>query len=494
MQPLDSDLQKNVEWLQECFLPSADFYCKPVCIGGIQGVLCMFEGLSGLEKLWQMAAGAWSRLPENWSNADELLDYLLQDTVIPVDPSPVTDKATLAGMLCSGCTALMLQGSDRALTVSTQQQLGRSVAEPTGEGNLHGAHEGFVEHLRTNISMVRRLIRAPGLCCQIMPMGRSTGTEVALLYHRDKCPPKLLRTLQSRLKQTDMDMILDGGYLVPFLVGGPFSLFASVGFTEKPDTAVAKLCEGKVIILVGGSPFAVIFPYFFAEHFQTMDDYAQRPYFTCFIRLLRYAAFGLSVLLPGMFLAVADFTPELLPGTLLYQIASAQATTPFSLFCETFLVNLLLEIIREAGLRLPKSVGHAVSLVSALIVGDAAVQIGLLGTPVLVACALSALCSYVVPALYEQGIILRLSFILTGGLMGPVGIALLSCFCLADLCRLTQLGLPYLAPFLPGSPGAWQDGFLRTSWRKLTGKRPFTVRDYFTQKPFRRGADDTTEV
>ena len=169
-------------------------------------------------------------------------------------------------------------------------------------------------------------------------------------------------------------MLFDSSYLVPFLQRGRFSFFQQAGYTERPATACAKLCEGKIIILVNGSPFAMIIPYFFSEHFQSLDDYSTKAYFASFIRMIKYSAFFLAVLLPGVFVSVAEYTPELFPPQLLYKIAAAEAATPLPLFLEMVLVIVLLEIVREAGLRLPHPIGHSVSLVAAIIVGDAAVK------------------------------------------------------------------------------------------------------------------------
>lgn len=470
-------LADNVQWLRLQFMPSEDLYIKNVIVGGVEGVLCIFEGLSDLEKLWVMAGQAMSQLPPLPPDGDSVLEYLLTKTAIPLDKTVAVTQKQVIRFLTAGAACLLLEGCDRVLVISSQSQQFRSVSEPSGEGNLRGSHEGFVELLRVNISLLRRLVRSPQLHCEIQIAGTTTRTEVALLYHGEKCPQPMVEKVKKQLQSTGLDMLFDPGYLAPFAVRTPFSLFTPAGFTERPDTAAAKLCEGKLIVLVNGSPYAMILPHFFAEHFQSMDDYLQRPYFSSFIRLLKYTAFLVSVLLPGAFVAVADFTPELLSSTMLYKLAAAQMTTPFSLFGELLLVNFLLEIIREAGLRLPKSIGHAVSLVAALIVGDAAVQIGLLGTPVLVICALAGLCSYVVPSLYEPGIVLRLAFILAGGIAGPVGMAMLGCFCLLDVCRPSPFGIPYTAPVTPYSSGFFRDGLLRTSWRSLVRHAPFTVRD-----------------
>lgn len=480
-------LADNVQWLRLQFMPSEDLYIKNVIVGGVTGVLCIFEGLSDLERLWVMAGQAMSQLPPLPEEGDAVLEYLLTQTLIPLDKTIAVTRGQVVRFLTAGAAVLLLEGSSRALVVSSQGQQFRSVSEPSGEGNLRGSHEGFVELLRINISLLRRLVRSPQLHCEIQIVGKTTRTEAAILYHSEKCPAHMVEMVKKQLQSTGLDMLFDPGYLAPFVIRTPFSLFTPAGFTERPDTAAAKLCEGKLVVLVNGSPYAMVLPHFFCEHFQSMDDYLQRPYFSSFIRLLKYAAFFVSILLPGAFVAAADFTPELLSSTLLYKLASAQMTTPLPLFWEMVIVNLLLEIIREAGLRLPKSIGHAVSLVAALIVGDAAVQIGLLGTPVLVICALAGLCSYVVPSLYEPGIVLRLVFLLAGGLAGPVGMAMLGCLCLLDVCRPSPFGIPYTAPATPYSSALWRDGLLRTSWRKLTQHPPFTVKDLPRRRNGRNG-------
>lgn len=208
-----------------------------------------------------------------------------------------------------------------------------------------------------------------------------------------------------------------------------------------------------------------------------MDDYSERPYYASFIRLLKYIAFFVAVLLPGVFVSAANFTPELFPDQLLYQIAASEAATPLPLFLEAIFVNLLLEIVREAGLRLPKSVGHSVSLVAALIVGDAAIKFGIVGSPVIIILAISAICGFVVPALYQPIVILRMLFILVGGLMGPGGILLLFLVLLYRICSIDTFGMPYTAPLTPYSNGILKDGIFRTGWKDRQGKI-FTIRDY----------------
>ena len=211
----------------------------------------------------------------------------------------------------------------------------------------------------------------------------------------------------------------------------------------------------------------MIVPYVFNETFQSMDDYSEKAYFASLIRILKYSAFLIAVMLPGVFVSVANFTPELLPPELLYKVASAELATPLPLFMEALFVNFLLEIVREAGLRLPKPIGHSVSLVAALIVGDAAVSAGIVGTPVVIVAAMTAICTFVVPSLYEPITVLRILYILAGGLLGPLGIVTLLFCMLLGMCGMNSFGIPYTAPIAPGSSAFWRDGLLRRNWHTL---------------------------
>ena len=259
--------------------------------------------------------------------------------------------------------------------------------------------------------------------------------------------------MKRRLESVKLPFLFDTGYLAAFLQKSRFSFFQSVGYTERPDTACAKICEGKIIIMANGSPFAMIVPYFFNENFQSMDDYSEKAYFASLIRILKYSAFLIAVMLPGVFVSVANFTPELLPPELLYKVASAELATPLPLFMEALFVNFLLEIVREAGLRLP--------------VGDAAVSAGIVGTPVVIVAAMTAICTFVVPSLYEPITVLRILYILAGGLLGPLGIVTLLFCMLLGMCGMNSFGIPYTAPIAPGSSAFWRDGLLRRNWHTL---------------------------
>ena len=264
------------------------------------------------------------------------------------------------------------------------------------------------------------------------------------------------------------ELLLDSSYFVPWLLPGKARLFTPVHYTERPAVAAAKLCEGKLVILVNGSPSALVLPALFSEQFECLDDYASTAAFSSFLRVLKYVSFYLTVFLPGVFVCVAVHLPELLPPQLLYKIEAAEKATPLPLFAEMLLVILILEIIREAGLRMPQSLGHSVSLVSALIIGDAAIATGLMSTPVIFVASITAIAVFVTPGLYEPATLLRIGTVLLAGLAGPVGLAAAFFGFLLSIVSTEALGVPYLAPHpFPQQPFS-EDGVLRRNYRQLS--------------------------
>lgn len=223
-----------------------------------------------------------------------------------------------------------------------------------------------------------------------------------------------MNAVEQRLKDAHLNTVADYGELVPFLDTNMRSFFSAVGTTERPDVLASKLYEGRVAVLVEGTPFVLYVPYLFSDNFQSLDDYDYPPFFGGFVRLLKYFSFGISVFLPGVYVALGTFHQELIPTNLLFTIASAEFRTPLSLMNEAIMTLIFYEIMREAGLRLPKVVGHAVSIIGAIVIGEATVSAGLIGAPILVIIAITAIASYVAFPLYDSVSVLRLLFILAG--------------------------------------------------------------------------------
>ena len=315
--------------------------------------------------------------------------------------------------------------------------------------------------------MVRRRIRSPLLTIEGSTAGKISHTAVKIFYLRGVASEKLVREVKERISKVEISVVLDSGYLQPFLDGKRLSLFSGVGVTERPDTLCAKLSEGRVAVMVEGTPFALILPYLFIEHFQSLDDYIHRPYFASFIRLLKLLSFFVTILLPGYYVAVVSFHPELIPQALLSQFVGSALDTPLPVVLEALVVFFLYELLREAGLRIPSPIGHAMGIVGGIVIGDAAVSAGIIGLPMVIIIALTAVSSFVVPSLYEPVTVLRFGFIVVGGLLGLYGVYLCFALLVVNLCSVKSMGVPVTAPISPADGYSFRDMFIRSGWRLL---------------------------
>lgn len=459
------------------FGSSADFYAKDIELYHCAGTICLFDGMASLESLWSLLLDAASRrtpAPPPGASGEQIYALLLEHSDLPAESTPVTDMDDLVKRLTAGMAVLLLDGWDKGIAFSVQSLKFRSIGEPSGEGSIRGSREGFADLLRINLSLLRRLIRTEQLVLEVAQADCTMKTEYALCYCKDKADPAAVARVRETLQQAKPELLLDSSYFVPWLFPCRVRLFAPVGYTERPAVAAAKLCEGKLVVLVNGSPSAMVLPTLFRENFDCLDDYATTAIFSSFLRLLKYTSFYLSIFLPGVFVCLAVYLPELIPPQLLYKIEAAEKATPLPLFAEMVMVILILEIIREAGLRMPQTLGHSVSLVAALILGDAAIAAGLMSTPVILTASVTSIAIFVTPSLYEAATLLRLAVVLAAGLAGPVGLVGAGLCVLFCLTSVSALGVPYLSEVaFPQKPFS-ADGVVRRNYRALS-RRPFTV-------------------
>ncbi|MFZ2723544.1 MAG: spore germination protein, partial [Gemmiger qucibialis] len=406
-QPLGQALAENQAFLQTMFGGSSDFYTKSFTICGCRCCIAMFAGLSSPEKLCIMVLHALGQGVPGCKAGPQLVQYLAEQSCLPTEQTPITTRTQLVEALAGGMAVLLVEGSGQALAFSTQDMPGRSVTNPSGEGNMRGPQDAFTEHLRNNISQLRRQFRTGSFTAEICTANTRAKTEYAICYDTALAPADVVQTLKQRLAGVQIPVLLDSTYFASFLKQDKLNLFPAAAYTERPATACARICEGKIVILVSGSPLAMVVPSFFAEHFECLDDYSSGAVFAGLIRLLKYLAFLLAVFGPGLYVMAVSFAPELIPVHLLAKLAQGEASTPLPPMPEMLAVTLLLEIVREAGLRAPKSISHTVSLVGALIIGETAVSAGIISVPVLTMAAAATIATLAVPALYEQSILFR---------------------------------------------------------------------------------------
>ena len=464
---LNRSLAKNLSFLKETFGSSIDFYYKPFRVGQVRCCLAMFTGLSSPEKLTVMALSILEQERIYFTDGSTLADHLLTQSRIPTENAPIATRGELVQRLANGLAVFLIDGCCRAVAISTQEMPQRSVSTPDGEGNIHGPQEAFTELLRNNVSLLRRQFRTASFVAEAHTARTHARTEYCLCYESACAAPDTVLAVRRELEQIELPVLLDSTYFASFLKQDKLNLFPAAAYTIRPATACARLCEGKIVILVAGSPCAMIVPSFFAEHFECLDDYSSGAVFAGLIRLLKYLAFLLAVFGPGLYVLATTFAPELIPVRMLATLALAEQQTPLPPMLEMLTVTLLLEIVREAGLRAPHSIGHTVSIVGALIIGETAVSAGIVSVPILTMAAAATIATLAVPSLYEQSILFRFGVILLTGLLGVPGLACSAMMILAMACGSEPFGYDYLYPLMPPGPATWRDGFVRSIWSRL---------------------------
>lgn len=464
--PLGYSLKKNISDLKELTGETSDLLINEVNISGLDCCLLCFEGMVSTSTITELVLHPLMYLEIGNVTAEKLYSHIKGKMLLTVDRSETADFGSLCRFLMSGFALILIDGVNKALALGVQGYAVRGISEPSGEENIKGSHEGFTEQVRTNMSLIRRRIKSPTLRFELYPIGQRSKTDICIAYLSDKCPESLISELKRRLDGIKTETVLTTGYLKPFISRHIRSPFTSAGLTERPDAVCGKLLEGRAAVIVDGTPFVIVLPWLFSENFQTIDDYADRPYFSSYLRLVRMLAFVLSVLLPAVYVAAAVFHPELFNISLLLSLSAAEQTAPFSLLSEAVIMLLAYEIIKEAGLRLPKAVGGAVSIVGGLIIGDAAVSAGLVSMPLLLVIALSVTASYVSPNISAEGTMLRFFCLLLGGFFGLFGVGIGVCLTIVNLVSVKDYGVYIAAPIEPFKLSALSDVFWRRSFKR----------------------------
>ena len=417
-----------------------------------------------------------------------ILDFIEENLLTVGSVEKDNDFTGLVESVLEGDTILLLDGYTEALILSTKGWEKRSISEPDTEVTIKGPREGYTENIRTNTAMLRRKLAHPGLTFENKKIGKKTRTSVSIAYLKGVVNEKLVEEVKRRLQRIDTDMILDANYIIELIEDSPFSPFPTVAYTERPDVTTAKLLEGRVAILVDGTPVVNTVPALFIESFQSPDDYNFHFLYSTLIRWFRYLAFSFNILLAAFFVALSTFHQELIPTPLLISMAAATDGTPFPAVVEVVIMEVIFEILREAGIRLPRPIGQTISIVGALVIGQATVAAGLVGAPTVIIIALTAISSFVVPTQEEAGIILRLTLTIFAGILGAYGILLGILVVLTHLSSLRSFGVPYLSPIIPLSVEDLKDVVIRAPiWAMKTRPRligwPKPVRQEFNLSP-----------
>ncbi|MDD2281841.1 MAG: spore germination protein, partial [Eubacteriales bacterium] len=378
----------------------------------------------------------------------------------------LTEVATLGGAVqevLNGQVLLIVPRQARAWSVNAKAARLRAVAEPETQKVVRGPREGLIEDLETNLTLVRKRLKTPALKIDCRSVGRRSNTELAVLHLEGVADPKVLAEVHARLNKIDIDGIMDSGELEQLIEDNTMSVFPQVGNTERPDNIAAALLNGRVAILVDNSPFALIVPNVLTDMLQSSDDYYERFQFSSLIRILRYVLAFVALLSPALYVAITTFHHEMIPTDLLTNLVHARAGVPFPTVIEAGLMELAFEALREAGLRLPKAVGQAVSIVGALIIGQAAVEAGLVSPIMVIVVAATGIASFTIPAFNGAVVTRMLKFplLVAAGTMGLYGISMALAIIIIHLSSLRSFGVPYLSPLAPITISDWKDLIVR---------------------------------
>lgn len=370
---------------------------------------------------------------------------ILQSQIISsssIEKTPQVDKLVKA--IIRGDTVLLLDGSPEALTMHTKGWKSRGIDEPEGEKIIRGPREGFTEPIMVNLSLIRRKLETPNLKFKFITLGFQTNTKICVCYLENIANNKILEELYRRLNEIDIDGIMASGYIQELINDSPYSPLKTIGSTERPDIVAAKLLEGRIAIVVDGTPVVLTIPHLFIEYFQANEDYYINFYFSSISRMLRIIGFIITITIPGAYVALITFHQEMIPTPLLISISAARQGVPFPTIVETLLLLLVFEILREAGTRMPSNIGQALSIVGALVLGQASVEAKIVSAPVVIVVAISGITGLMIPRIKGVSIILRDILILFSSFLGFYGLIFGLTGFLIHLCELRSFGIPYM--------------------------------------------------
>lgn len=402
-----------------------------------------------------------------WTNNKDNDITLIQENIIAYTAVKTvkTIEDTIDDIL-NGFCAVLFDDCQTILMVECAKWITRIPSEPPTSAVIHGPREGFVEDITTNLSLIRKRLKTKELKIEQLVVGRETKTEVRVCYLNNIAKHEIVEKIIEKLKKIDIDGIIDSSYLASFLGDNTGSLFKQVGTSEKPDITVAKMLEGRIAIVVDGSPFVLTLPYLYIEDLQSSNDYYMSPAHATFMRFIRCIGLLGAILLPGLYVALLVYHYEIIPIKLLITITNSVQGIPLPPFIEILFITLMFECLYEASLRMPRYIGLALSIVGAIILGDTAVKAGLISSPGVLVVAVAGMLSYTVPDQSAQISILRVVFTIIGGIFGLFGLILGGMVLIAYLASMTSYDTPYLAPMSPFIIPDQKDGIIKQSLTK----------------------------
>lgn len=385
-----------------------------------------------------------STLPKNYEGN---IDAILNQVILSNNAEKSRDTEKLITSILRGESVLLMDNCDEALIIGTKGWKSRTITEPDSEKIIRGPREGFVEPILVNLSMIRRRLGTPDLKFKSLTIGVQSKTKISVCYIDGIVNQKILEEVLQRLDKINLDGIIDSGYLAELIKDASYSPFKTIGSTERPDVAAARLLEGRIILIADGSPVVLTLPFLIEEYFQADEDYYINYYYSSISRILRMLGFIITVTSPAIYVALMTFHQEMLPTPLIISIFAARQGVPFPTTIEILAMLVVFELLREASIRMPSNIGQALNIVGVLVLGQVAVQAKLVSAPVIIVIALSGITGLMTPRIKGPVLLLRLILILLSGLIGLYGLIFGIMGIIIHLCSIRSFGIPYMMSF-----------------------------------------------
>ncbi|RXI47217.1 spore germination protein [Clostridium tetani] len=418
------------------------------------------------------------------SKSKNLINCIKEEVLIVNEVKESNRLEDILSSLLMGKSILFIDGFEKVLILNTMQWEKRSIEEPQGESVVKGPREGFNESLITNISLIRRRIKSQELKLQFKEIGVRTKTTICIAYMDDIVNPKILKELENRLNKIDIEGVFSTGTMQELIRDNPMSPFNTIGNTERPDVVASKLLQGRIAILCEGSPTVLTLPYLFIEQFQVNEDYYDNFIYASVNRILRIIAFILTITIPAIYVAFTTFHKEMIPIKLAFSIYLAREGVPLPTSIEAILMVITFEIIREAGIRLPKHIGSTVSIVGALVLGDAAVNAKFVSAPIVIVAAIAGISELVLYELRTAIVIWRFIFLILASILGLYGVIFAGMALVIQLMSIKTFGIPYMLKLIDLDKYNIVDATIRAPWWLLKYRTKFISKDRVRLKDY----------
>jgi spore germination protein KA len=458
---LTSSLEDNKSNILEFLKNNKDISCRKIISCGKTMYLIIILGLVDKELINDSIIRPIINL--NHFDDGDITNFIKNKVLYTSQVEILNNFNDVIFKILKGNAILLTQDCYNVLAVDCEKLNLRAIEEPPTSAVVKGPREGFNESIKTNLALVRKRLATPDLIINNFIVGKETKTQVNIMYISKIVDMNVVNSISKRIKNIDIDGVLDSHYIAQFLQENKQSIFKQIGTTEKPDVVVSKLLEGRVAIFVDGSPIVLTLPFILFEDYQNVDDYYKQSQRAAFERWLRIIGLSISVLFPGLYVSLQLYHYSIIPLKFLVTIANTTQGLPFPPLMEILVIIILFEILNEASIRMPKHLGLAMSIVGALILGDTAVNAGLISPPAVMIVAVSSITIFIVPDQSGQLSLLRMLFTLLGGMLGLYGMILGGIFLINYLSNFNSYGAPYLAPLSP---------YIKSDFKDFMNKKP----------------------